>query len=372
MTPFFDRAMAEQRETAAAGSGSTLRSPPAAAAVAGTLAVRFQGVSRHFGEVRAVDAVDLEIREREFFAMLGPSGSGKTTCLRLIAGFEQPDAGHIEIFGDTVEGVPAYRRNVNTVFQDYALFPHMSVLDNVAYALRVRGMAKAERHGKARRALGLVQLEGYDSRRPAQLSGGQRQRVALARALVGEPRVLLLDEPLGALDLKLREQMQVELKVLQQRLGITFVFVTHYQSEALSMSDRLAVFNHGRVMQVGTPEEIYARPRNRFVAGFVGASNVLEPAFAGQVCGHEGLFSLRPERISLLAPGESPGPDSLQVEGQVESRQFHGATRRLTVRVGDAVLLVTLADPEGSAPSPGQAVRLAWPRVALHAMDDVS
>jgi putative spermidine/putrescine transport system ATP-binding protein len=335
-------------------------------------AVRFQQVSRHFGTVRAVDAVDLEIRAGEFFAMLGPSGSGKTTCLRLIAGFEQPDRGHIEIFGDTVEGVPAYRRNVNTVFQDYALFPHMTVLDNVAYALRVRGLGKAERHAKARKALALVRLEGYDDRRPAQLSGGQRQRVALARALVGEPKVLLLDEPLGALDLKLREQMQVELKELQRRLGITFVFVTHDQGEALSMSDRLAVFNDGRVMQVGTPEEVYDRPRNRFVAGFVGASNVLEPAVAEALCGRRGLFSLRPERIALLDPGAAPAPDSVTADGRVETLQFHGATRRLTVAVPGAVLVVTLTADPARLPHVGEVVRLAWPRAALHSMDDGS
>ena len=209
--------------------------------------------------------------------MLGPSGSGKTTCLRLIAGFEQPTAGHIEIFGETAEGVPPYRRNVNTVFQDYALFPHLNVLDNVAYGLMVKGVGKAERRKAAEEALALVKLPGYGARRPGQLSGGQRQRVALARALVNRPKVLLLDEPLGALDLKLREQMQEELKTLQKSLGITFVFVTHDQGEALSMADRVAVFNDGRIMQVGTPEEIYQRPHTRFVADFVGSSNVLPP-----------------------------------------------------------------------------------------------
>ncbi len=333
-------------------------------------AVRFQKVARHFGEVRAVDSVDLEIRAGEFFAMLGPSGSGKTTCLRLVAGFEQPDAGHIEIFGETVEGVPAYRRNVNTVFQDYALFPHMTVLDNVAYALRIRGLGKAERHDRARKALTQVQLEGYDDRRPVQLSGGQRQRVALARALIGEPKVLLLDEPLGALDLKLREQMQVELKELQQRLGITFVFVTHDQSEALSMSDRLAVFNEGRIMQIGTPEEIYDAPRNRFVAGFVGSSNVLEPQAAAAICGARGLFSLRPERITLLAPGAAAAPDDIVVEGRVTSLQFHGATRRLAVSAAGATLLVTLSSALGSPPRAGETVRLAWARSAMHGMEE--
>ena len=228
-------------------------------------AVLFQSVSRHFGAVRAVDGVDLAIAEGEFFAMLGPSGSGKTTCLRLIAGFEQPTAGHIEIFGETAEGVPPYRRAVNTVFQDYALFPHLTILDNVAYGLMVRGIGKAERRRQAEEALAMVALPGYGARKPGQLSGGQRQRVALARALVNRPRVLLLDEPLGALDLKLREQMQEELKSLQKSLGLTFVFVTHDQSEALSMADRVAVFNEGKVQQVGTPEEIYRRPKSRFV-----------------------------------------------------------------------------------------------------------
>ena len=229
-----------------------------------TAAVLFENVSRHFGAVRAVDAVDLAVAEGEFFAMLGPSGSGKTTCLRLMAGFEQPTGGHIEIFGETAEGVPPYRRSVNTVFQDYALFPHLSILDNVAYGLMVKGVAKDERRRAAEDALAMVKLPGYGVRRPGQLSGGQRQRVALARALVNKPKVLLLDEPLGALDLKLREQMQEELKSLQKSLGITFVFVTHDQGEALSMADRIAVFNDGKIQQLGTPEEVYKQPRTRF------------------------------------------------------------------------------------------------------------
>jgi putative spermidine/putrescine transport system ATP-binding protein len=231
-----------------------------------TPAVRFQNASRRFGSVRAVDGVTLDIVEGEFFAMLGPSGSGKTTCLRLIAGFEQPDEGHIEIFGETAEGVPPYKRNVNTVFQDYALFPHMTVGENVAYGLRIKGVGRADREAKARDALAMVKLAGYEDRRPAQLSGGQRQRVALSRALVNGPKVLLLDEPLGALDLKLREQMQEELKALQKELGITFVFVTHDQGEALSMANRVAVFNDGKIMQVGSPADVYERPQSRFVA----------------------------------------------------------------------------------------------------------
>jgi putative spermidine/putrescine transport system ATP-binding protein len=250
-----------------------------------TAAVSLQNVSRHFGSVRAMDAVDLEIAPGEFFAMLGPSGSGKTTCLRVIAGFEQPTSGHIEIFGETAEGVPPYRRNVNTVFQDYALFPHLNVLDNVAYSLMLKKVDRVERHKQAEAALALVQLAGYGNRRPGQLSGGQRQRVALARAIVNRPKVLLLDEPLGALDLKLRESMQEELKSLQRSLGITFIFVTHDQGEALSMADRVAVFSDGRVMQVGTPEDIYNHPNSRFVADFVGSSNVLPPDFVAPIAG---------------------------------------------------------------------------------------
>jgi putative spermidine/putrescine transport system ATP-binding protein len=289
--------------------------------------VTFRGVSRHYGPVRAVDSVDLTIAEGEFFAMLGPSGSGKTTCLRLIAGFEQPSAGHIEIFGETAEGVPPYRRAVNTVFQDYALFPHLTVADNVAYGLMIRGMGKAERRDRAETALDLVKLPGYGDRKPGQLSGGQRQRVALARALVLEPRVLLLDEPLGALDLKLREAMQEELKALQRSLGITFVFVTHDQGEALSMADRVAVFNDGRIQQVGTPSEIYERPRTRFVADFVGSSNVLPPEVA-RAFGGTGWASLRPEAVRLVPAGAAA------VTGTVRAVRYLGAGTRVAVETG--------------------------------------
>lgn len=227
-------------------------------------------VSKLYGDVHAVDRVSLTIKEGEFFSLLGPSGSGKTTCLRLIAGFEQPTSGSIRIQGQEAAGLPPYQRDVNTVFQDYALFPHMSVLENIAYGLMVKGVAKNERLSRAREALNSVALADYGERKPSQLSGGQRQRVALARALVNRPRVLLLDEPLGALDLKLREQMQTELKKLQRQLGITFIFVTHDQSEALSMSDRVAVFSKGRIEQVDTPQKLYMQPETAFVAEFVG------------------------------------------------------------------------------------------------------
>src|SRR5215217_500583 len=288
-----------------------------------TTAVRFENVSRHFGTVRAVDDVTLDVAEGEFFAMLGPSGSGKTTCLRLIAGFEQPDSGHIEIFGETAEGVPPYRRNVNTVFQDYALFPHMSVGENVAYGLMIRGLPRAERESRSREALAMVKLGGYEDRRPGQLSGGQRQRVALARALVNEPKVLLLDEPLGALDLKLRQQMQQELRTLQQEVGVTFVYVTHDQEEALTMSDRLAVFNDGRIEQVGAPADVYERPVNEFVAGFVGVSNIVE---------REGeRFTIRPEKVRILDDGDAAS-DGLRVEGgQIRDVAYIGAVTRFVV-----------------------------------------
>ncbi|HMO08737.1 MAG TPA: ABC transporter ATP-binding protein, partial [Paracoccaceae bacterium] len=275
-----------------------------------TAAVDFRSVSRHFGTVRAVDGVDLAIAEGSFFAMLGPSGSGKTTCLRLISGFERPTGGEIRIFGQDVSAVPPNQRNVNTVFQDYALFPHMNVRDNVAYGPMVGGVDRRTRNARAEEMLALVKLDGYGDRKPAQLSGGQRQRVALARALVNEPQVLLLDEPLGALDLKLREAMQDELKALQQRLGITFVFVTHDQGEALSMADAVAVFNAGRIAQIGTPAEVYARPRTRFVADFVGSSNVLEPAMTRALGGPERLASLRPEALRLV-PAGAPVPQGV-------------------------------------------------------------
>src|SRR4051794_24158592 len=238
--------------------------------------IRLAGVRKRFGDVAAVDGVDIEIRRGEFFTLLGPSGSGKTTCLRMIAGFERPDEGSIQLAGDDVSGLPPAERDVNTVFQDYALFPHMTVGENVAYGLKVKKVAKGERSKRVEEALAMVRLEGYGERRPSQLSGGQRQRVALARPLVNRPRVLLLDEPLGALDLKLRQQLQVELKRIQQEVGITFVYVTHDQDEALTMSDRIAVMDAGKVLQVGSPRDVYEEPDSRFVAGFVGVSNVLE------------------------------------------------------------------------------------------------
>src|SRR5690348_12885246 len=264
-----------------------------------SVAIRMMDVSRHFGDVKAVDHLNLDIYDGEFFSLLGPSGSGKTTCLRLIAGFEQPTSGSILLHGQEMAGVPPFERDVNTVFQDYALFPHMTVGQNVAYGLMIKKVPKSEINKRVTDMLEMVRLPGLENRKPSQLSGGQRQRVALARALVNRPRVLLLDEPLGALDLKLRQQMQIELKAIQQQVGITFIFVTHDQEEALTMSDRLAVFNGGRIEQVGGPAEVYERPATAFVAGFVGTSNLLRGDVAAAIIGEAGTFTVRPEKIRL-------------------------------------------------------------------------
>lgn len=294
-------------------------------------AIKITNLTKAFGEVRAVDGVDLEIAAGEFFSMLGPSGSGKTTVLRLIAGFEQPSSGSIELFGEPVTDKPPFDRDVNTVFQDYALFPHMSVLENVEYGLRVRGIGKGERSERARAALAMVRLEGYEARRPSQLSGGQRQRVALARAIVVRPKVLLLDEPLGALDLKLREQMQVELKQIQRELGITFIFVTHDQAEALSLSDRIAVFSDGQIVQLGTPQEVYNNPANRFVADFVGSSNYFSEQEAERLFGVKAEVSVRPEHVNLDSTHSTPH----QFDGEIVEFNFLGNLNRYLIRLAD-------------------------------------
>ena len=329
-------------------------------------AVEFSTVSRHYGDVRAVDDVSISVAEGEFFSMLGPSGSGKTTCLRLIAGFEQPSIGSIKIFGKEAAGTPPYEREVNTVFQDYALFPHMNVLDNVAYGLRVKGIAKPECYKLAEQALEQVALAEYGKRKPGELSGGQRQRVALARALVNKPRVLLLDEPLGALDLKLREQMQLELKTLHKKLGITFIYVTHDQSEALSMSDRVAVFNRGKIEQVDTPRNLYMNPKTRFVADFVGTSNVINSVLAQQLTGQNQPFSIRPEHINLETDQLNQNQnDLIKVAGEVVDIQYHGATSKIEVSVGSQMLFMVLCNTELSEaelPKISQKLNLCWSR----------
>lgn len=328
-------------------------------------AIRFENVSRYFGEVKAVDNANLEIRDGEFFSMLGPSGSGKTTCLRMIAGFDRPTNGSIFLYGQDVSDLPPYERNVNTVFQDYALFPHMTIEENIAYGLMIKGVPKAERYKKVDEMLDLVRLPGFGYRKPSQLSGGQRQRVALARALINHPKVLLLDEPLGALDLKLRQQMQVELKSIQKRVGITFIFVTHDQEEALTMSDRIAVFSEGKIEQVGTPADVYERPASPFVAGFVGTSNLLSGEVAKRITGSEQMFSVRPEKIHLDSASSSADKDMVYVNGIIRDVIYLGLFTRYLVEIdggGDLVVveqnLKTTSMDVLSAR--GQKVRLHW------------
>jgi putative spermidine/putrescine transport system ATP-binding protein len=314
------------------------------------------GLSKRYGEVVAVAGIDLEVQPGEFFTMLGPSGSGKTTTLRMIAGFEDPSAGTIELAGEDVSRVPPYDRAVNTVFQDYALFPHMTVGDNVAYGMKVAGVDKAERAERRDEALEMVRLPGYADRKPGELSGGQRQRVALARAIVNRPKVLLLDEPLGALDLKLREQMQVELKAIQGDVGISFVYVTHDQDEALTMSDRIAVFNDGRIEQVSPPLELYERPANAFVAGFVGVSNLIERDGA--------RMTIRPEKIELLEQG-APS-DGLHTEsGRIIDVSYAGSVTRFTVQLESGEKLQVVRQnvesaSSGALPGQGSEVQVGW------------
>jgi putative spermidine/putrescine transport system ATP-binding protein len=315
-------------------------------------AVRLNGIRRTYGDVVAIDRLDLDIAEGEFFTLLGPSGSGKTTTLRVIAGFEQPDEGHVELGGVDVTRVPPFERNVNTVFQDYALFPHMSVQENVEYGLRVKGMSRRERRAKAQEVLERVRLPSVAARKPVQLSGGQRQRVALARAIVNSPTVLLLDEPLGALDLKLRQEMQVFLKALQRDLGITFVYVTHDQEEALTMSDRMAVFNEGRVEQLGSPADVYEHPQTEFVAGFVGVSNLLDRA------GRK--ITIRPEKIHMRNDDGGPGEP-----GVIREVVYVGMVTRYVVDLDSGGELVVIkqnleTSSQQALEDRGKRVRLEW------------
>ena len=345
----------------------TAANQPQAAPSTASAEVRLEGLRKTFGDVVAVAGVDLEVREGEFFSLLGPSGCGKTTCLRMIAGFEEPTAGRIVLHGRDVAGLPAYERDVNTVFQDYALFPHMSVHDNVEYGLVVKGVGRAERRQRVGEALRMMRLDRLDRRKPGELSGGQRQRVALARALVNQPRVLLLDEPLGALDLKLRQAMQIELKSIQERLSMTFIYVTHDQEEALTMSDRMAVMNQGRVEQVGSPSEVYERPATSFVAGFVGASNVLSGDAALAITGKQQSITVRPEKIRLGSLDDRPSPDEVSADGVVHDVVYVGAFTRYVVELdagGELVVLqqnLTMSSMD-VLQARGRHVRLFWNR----------
>lgn len=339
----------------------------------GEKAIDFKHVSRVFsvkqgdqaGTVNAVDDVSLEIRDGEFFSLLGPSGSGKTTSLRMVAGFDHPTSGQILLYGQDVSNLPPYERDVNTVFQDYALFPHMTVGGNIAYGLMIKKVSKAEREKRVDEILDLVRLPGFAGRKPVQLSGGQRQRVALARALINHPKVLLLDEPLGALDLKLRQQMQIELKNIQQQVGITFVFVTHDQEEALTMSDRIAVFNHGKIEQVGSPAEVYEHPATPFVAGFVGTSNLVDGEMAKRITGSDARFSIRPEKIRLAAPGQKVSEDMFSLDGKIRDVVYLGLyTRYLIELSGGGDLVVVEQNLKTTSmdvmKARGQNVRLLW------------
>ncbi|MFI6319293.1 ABC transporter ATP-binding protein [Nonomuraea sp. NPDC050556] len=328
-------------------------------------AVSLRGLRKSFGDVEAVAGVDLDIADGEFFAMLGPSGSGKTTVLRMIAGFESPTAGNVLLGGRDVTRLAPFQRDVNTVFQDYALFPHMNVLENVEYGLRVKKVPG--RRERALKMLETVRLSGFEKRRPGQLSGGQRQRVALARALVNEPRVLLLDEPLGALDLKLREEMQVELKAIQREVGITFLFVTHDQEEALTMSDRIAVFDRGRIEQTGTPAEVYERPATPFVAGFVGTSNLMSGQVALDVLGREGTFSVRPEKLRVAALDDPVGDEERSAVGTVAEVVYAGPATRFVVDLEAGGRLIALQQNQQVSSMDvsrlrGEKVRLVWYR----------
>jgi spermidine/putrescine transport system ATP-binding protein len=354
--------------------------PPLGVNGAGSEAIRFQGVTKRFGPNLAVDDLNVSIRKGEFFSLLGPSGCGKTTTLRMVAGFEQPTEGSVYLEGDPVDDVPPYERNVNTVFQSYALFEHLDVEGNVAFGLKRRKVPGDEISTRVAEALELVQLTGRERAKPRELSGGQKQRVALARALVNRPAVLLLDEPLGALDLKLRKQMQVELKEIQREVGITFLYVTHDQEEALSMSDRIAVMNAGRVIQCGVPEEVYERPQEEFVAGFIGISNLIEgtvdeggmvriangavvaaPLPDGCAAGQKVNLSVRPEKIAVDELEEG----MVSLEGTIENRVYLGVNTQITIGIGNGARLVALEQATYRASAddrwePGQSVKIGW------------
>ena len=333
-------------------------------------ALELKNINKKFNETVALDNIHLEINDGEFFSLLGPSGSGKTTCLKVIGGFEQPDSGYVSLFNENVTDIPPFKRNVNTVFQDYALFPHMNVEENVCYSLKIKKIPKIEQESQVEEILSTVKLTGYEKRKPSELSGGQRQRVALARSLINKPKILLLDEPLGALDLKLREQMQIELKNLQRQFQITFIYVTHDQQEALSMSDRIAIFNDGKIEQVDTPDNIYKNPKTAFVADFIGTTSLVSKQLAAELFNYNSAFSIRPENIKINNEQDSKSEFNTKVV--VTDIQFQGSYYKILCKANNLTLTVLhYVDTQNTFKiNLGDSLKLSWGKIDITNIND--
>lgn len=333
-------------------------------------ALELKNINKKFNETVALDNIHLEINDGEFFSLLGPSGSGKTTCLKVIGGFEQPDSGNVSLFNENVTDIPPFKRNVNTVFQDYALFPHMNVEENVCYSLKIKKIPKIEQESQVQEILSTVKLTGYEKRKPSELSGGQRQRVALARSLINKPKILLLDEPLGALDLKLREQMQIELKNLQRQFQITFIYVTHDQQEALSMSDRIAIFNDGKIEQVDTPDNIYKNPKTAFVADFIGTTSLVSKQLAAELFNYNSAFSIRPENIKINNEQDSKSEFNAKVV--VTDIQFQGSYYKILCKANDLTLTALhYVDTQNTFKiNLGDSLELSWDKIDITNIND--
>ena len=333
-------------------------------------ALELKNINKKFNETVALDNIHLEINDGEFFSLLGPSGSGKTTCLKVIGGFEQPDSGNVSLFNENVTDIPPFKRNVNTVFQDYALFPHMNVEENVCYSLKIKKTPKIEQESQVEEMLSTVKLTGYEKRKPSELSGGQRQRVALARSLINKPKILLLDEPLGALDLKLREQMQIELKNLQRQFQITFIYVTHDQQEALSMSDRIAIFNDGKIEQVDTPDNIYKNPKTAFVADFIGTTSLVSKQLAAELFNYNSAFSIRPENIKINNEQDSKSEFNAKVV--VTDIQFQGSYYKILCKANDLTLTALhYVDTQNTFKiNLGDSLELSWDKIDITNIND--
>tara|TARA_B000000437_G_scaffold78515_1_gene57013 strand:- start:340 stop:1350 length:1011 start_codon:yes stop_codon:yes gene_type:complete len=333
-------------------------------------ALELKNINKKFNETVALDNIHLEINDGEFFSLLGPSGSGKTTCLKVIGGFEQPDSGNVSLFNENVTDIPPFKRNVNTVFQDYALFPHMNVEENVCYSLKIKKIPKIEQESQVEEILSTVKLKGYEKRKPSELSGGQRQRVALARSLINKPKILLLDEPLGALDLKLREQMQIELKNLQRQFQITFIYVTHDQQEALSMSDRIAIFNDGKIEQVDTPDNIYKNPKTAFVADFIGTTSLVSKQLAAELFNYNSAFSIRPENIKINNEQDSKSEFNAKVV--VTDIQFQGSYYKILCKANDLTLTALhYVDTQNTFKiNLGDSLELSWDKIDITNIND--